>query len=403
LINIKLNRNFTYIDLFAGIGGFHCAMDQVSAGKAICLYASEIDKNACKIYENNFGIKPLGDIRTVDPSQYESPDIVCAGFPCQTFSKAGKQNGFKDPRGTLFKEIIRIIEFYKPEKRPKILLLENVRNLVSHDHGDTWKTIRHEIEKIGYNIAPQPIILAPKDVEVPQLRDRAIILAVRRDLFDSSLLDLIIQRSKHNTTSIFSILSEDLIGSKSLTDKQLYALNVWDEFIQMMPNKTIGFPIWSDEFGKEYDISIYPDWKKGFINKNRKLYKENKKNLDKWMKKWRIKEELIPTYRKFEWQANNSIKSVFEGIIQFRTSGIRVKRPTESPALVEMVHLPVIGAKRRTISIKEAARLQSFPDGYKFDESHQMAFKQLGNAVNVKVIVTCLEKFLKFINCKWED
>ena len=160
-----INKNFTYIDLFAGIGGFHCAMDVVSDGKAKCIYASEIDAAARKVYEDNFGIKPLGDIRQIDPSKYPSPDVVCGGFPCQTFSKAGKQNGFKDPRGTLFREIIRIIEYYKPEDRPKILLLENVRNLIGHDGGETWKTIKHEIELVGYNIVDEPLVITHPSAE----------------------------------------------------------------------------------------------------------------------------------------------------------------------------------------------------------------------------------------------
>lgn len=400
---MKLKKNFTYIDLFAGIGGFHCAMDIVSDGKAKCLYASEIDEAAQKTYEDNFGIKPLGDIRKIDPSLCESPDVVCAGFPCQTFSKAGKQDGFKDPRGTLFREIIRIIEHYDFKKRPKLLLLENVRNLISHDHGYTWNTIKHEIKKVGYNIIDTPIVASPKDVGVPQLRDRAIILAVRKDLFDKQI-KLNFVKAERNSTRLDNIIdNKHSEGARYLTEHQLYCLDCWDDFIKGINRRIIGFPIWSDEFGKDYSISHFPVWKQDIIKRSRKLYCENKSFIDKWMKKWKVRERLTPTNRKFEWQVGGKINSVYDGIIQFRPSGIRVKQNTESPALVAMVHLPIIGKEKRTISVREAAKLQSFPDSYQFNEKPQCAFKQLGNAVNVKVISTIFSMFLEYIGCKLED
>jgi DNA (cytosine-5)-methyltransferase 1 len=400
---MKMRKDFTFIDLFAGIGGFHCAMSNLSDGKAKCLFASEIDQFAQKVYEDNFGIKPLGDIRQIDASSYDAPDVVCGGFPCQTFSKAGKQDGFKDPRGTLFREIIRIIETYPEKKRPKFLVLENVRNLISHDSGYTWKTIKHEIENIGYNICKEPIVAAPKDVGVPQLRDRAIILAVRRDLYPSEL-DFKFEKKPKNSTSIYSIVSKkDVGGSKKLTDEQLYHLDCWNDFIKHIDRKIIGFPIWSDEFGKKSSISMFPKWKQDIINRNRKLYENNKKFIDEWLVKWDVRNKFTPTNRKFEWQVSGQIKDIYDGIIQYRTSGIRVKLPTESPALVAMVHLPILGKEKRTISIKEAARLQSFPNNFKFNELPQHALKQLGNAVNVKVIETVFKEFLDYIGCKLED
>ena len=400
---MKLKKEFTFIDLFAGIGGFHCAMSNVSEGKAKCLFASEIDPFAKKVYFDNFGINPLGDIREIDASQYDIPDVVCGGFPCQTFSKAGKQDGFKDPRGTLFREIIRILETYPLKKRPKFLVLENVRNLISHDSGYTWKTIKHEIENTGYNVCKEPIVVAPKDVGVPQSRDRTIILAVRRDLFDCEL-DFKFERKPKNTTSIYSVVDKrNTKGAKNLTEEQIQNLDCWNDFIKHINRKVIGFPIWSDEFGKNYSLSIYPKWKQDIVNRNRKLYKENKNFIDKWLLDWDVRNKFTPTNRKFEWQVGGSIKDIYDGIIQYRTSGIRVKLPTESPALVAMVHLPILGKEKRTISVKEAARLQSFPDSFKFNELPQHAFKQLGNAVNVKVIEKVFEAFLKYIGCDLED
>ena len=401
-----LKKDFTYIDLFAGIGGFRLAMTNYSK-KSKCLFASEINNEAAKTYELNYGHKPLGDIRKIDLKElgYSSPDVVCGGFPCQTFSKGGQQAGFKDSRGTLFREIIRLVETYEMSKRPKILILENVQNLINHDDGNTWKTIHYEISQAGYNVIKEPIVVAPKDVGVPQLRNRAIILAVRNDIY-SGEIDLDFKRRKANSTPISTIiqqnLSEEELSSCRLSEEQIRILDCWDDFISIIPleDRVIGFPIWSDEFGKNYDLSKYPEWKQSIVNKNRSLYLKYKASIDKWFKKWKVKETLTPTNRKFEWQAGKDMNSVYDGIIQFRTSGIRVKRPTESPALVAMDHRPIYGPQKRYITSVEALRLQSFPDDYKFDENEKQVFKQLGNAVNVKVIESMFRMFVKFIDEK---
>lgn len=400
-----LNSNFTFIDLFAGIGGFRIAMENYSKGKAKCLFASEIDVSAAQTYELNFKQKPLGDIRTINPmeSDLDCPDVVCGGFPCQTFSKGGNQAGFKDSRGTLFREIIRIIQSFKKSK-PKILLLENVQNLISHDGGDTWKVIYKEITDAGYNVISKPLVISPKDVGVPQLRNRAIILAVRKDIYSGDI-DIAIPKAKQNSLRFSSIIEENADAKYKISKDQINILKCWNEFIHIIPKKdrVIGFPIWSDEFGRDYSIKHYPLWKQLFINKNRELYKKYKTKIDSWMKKWDIRNQFTPTNRKFEWQAGKDMDSVFEGIIQFRTSGVRVKRPTESPALVAMDHRPIIGSELRYITPIEALRLQSFPDNYLFQENEKQIYKQLGNAVNVKVIQTAFETFIRYLEEKAED
>ena len=128
------------------------------------------------------------------------------------------------------------------------------------------------------------------------------------------------------------------------------------------------------------------------------LYEYNKKAIDKWLKKWNNLSEFSHTEQKMEWQIGTNYKSIWDGIIQFRPSGIRVKQPTESPTLVAMVHVPIIGKYKRYITIKEAAKLQSFPDNYDFtDETEFNAYKQLGNAVNVDVIYNVFKLFIEFI------
>ena len=403
-----IKRNFKFVDLFAGIGGFHNAMKKYSPS-CKCVMASEIDEKASQIYEENFGIHPEGDVRKIDPAQIGQIDVICGGFPCQTFSKAGKQAGLGDPRGTLFQEIIRIATYYEDiSKRPKIFLLENVHNLVSHDDGKTWRTIKDAIITAGYNVIDNPIILGPKDLGIPQIRDRAIIVAVRKDIFDGRI-ELNIPRKKRNTTTIDSILEDDDtikdLSSYTISKKQERLLECWNDFYHGINEKVLGRPVWSDEFRQSYDLTacdengqyIIPKWKQEFIQWNRDLYNNNRKFIDSWYKKWDIQSWTFPTERKFEWQCGEFCENIWQTIVQFRTSGIRVKRPTEAPTLVTLDHTPVIAARKRFLTVREVARLQSFPDTYRFNETKSEAYKQLGNAVNVDVIECAFRLFIEFL------
>ena len=133
--NHKIMEKFKFIDLFCGIGGFHQAMADLGGE---CVYASDIDADCRKTYERNYGIKPDGDITKVEAKDIPAHNVLCGGFPCQAFSKAGNRLGFADPtKGTLFFDIMRIAKYHKPE----YMLLENVRNLASHDGGKTWRGI----------------------------------------------------------------------------------------------------------------------------------------------------------------------------------------------------------------------------------------------------------------------
>ena len=155
--------------MFAGIGGFRHGLEKAGFK---CVWANEIDKYACKIYRKNFGDKELfeGDIRTVDAISIPDHDLLCAGFPCQSFSIAGKRGGFEDIRGILFFEIARIVSV----KRPKLLLLENVKGLLSHDSGRTFGTILTTLSDLGYFLEWQ--VLNSKDFGVPQNRERVFIV-----------------------------------------------------------------------------------------------------------------------------------------------------------------------------------------------------------------------------------
>jgi len=168
---------FTFIDLFAGVGGFRQALDSLGGE---CVFSSEIDKFAAQAYETLYGEKPAGDITQIDAKDIPNHDLLVGGFPCQAFSVAGKRKGFEDTRGTLFFEIAIIAK----EKRPKALLLENVKGLVNHDKGRTLDVMIETLNEIGYIVDFE--ILNSKYFGVPQNRERIFIIAVREGLIEQS-------------------------------------------------------------------------------------------------------------------------------------------------------------------------------------------------------------------------
>ena len=383
-------KKFKFIDLFAGIGGFHQAMVQLGGQ---CVYASEIDKFCIDRYKENYNIDADHDITKINPEDVPDHDVLCAGFPCQAFSKAGKQKGFEETRGTLFFYIEEILQV----KKPKYIVLENVRNLVSHDNGNTWKVIRQHIIDCGYRITEKPIIVSPHQLGIPQLRERVVILGVYDPNNTDKYLNIDLGTMKDKKdNSIESILEPNNNEDKYKISKQEErVLSAWDEFYKMIDLKVIGFPIIVDFFDGQIDPD-YPNWKKQFVEKNHALYVLNKNAIDRWIKKWKVYETFTPTQRKMEWQAGSSIESIWEGLIQFRPSGVRVKSPNCFPALVAMVQVPIVGKYKRRLTIREAARLQSFPDSFIFDSNDHQAYKQFGNAVNVNVIKTAAEALFNY-------
>lgn len=174
-ITNKFLTGYTYVDLFCGIGGFHIALSSFGAN---CVFASDIDKYAQISYQKNFGIQPSGDITKIDTKDIPKHDILCAGFPCQPFSISGNQQGFEDElgRGQLFFNIIDIIQ----EHRPRMVLLENVKNLEKHDNGNTLLRIKTELKKEGYTVFSK--VLCAADYNIPQARQRIYIVAFHHKL-----------------------------------------------------------------------------------------------------------------------------------------------------------------------------------------------------------------------------
>lgn len=163
----------TFIDLFAGTGGIRLALDRCGAE---CVFTSEINKYAKLVYENNFSGQVSGDITKIKEEDIPAHDVLCAGFPCQSFSTVGNGKGFSDPRGTLFFEILRIAEYHKP----KVLFLENVKGLLSNNNGDTFETIKNSLSDLGYKVHWK--VLNAIMFGVPRKRERVYIVAIRNDI-----------------------------------------------------------------------------------------------------------------------------------------------------------------------------------------------------------------------------
>ena len=405
---------FKFVDLFAGIGGFHAALGAMGGE---CVYASEIDKDAARIYQRNWGLKPDGDITlAANEEVMEVPphDVLVGGFPCQPFSKSGKQMGMEETRGTLFWNIARIIEVHKPS----IVLLENVRNIAGPRHIHEWEVIIQTLRQLGYRVSKEPMVVSPHLIRRefggrPQVRERVFIAATRipagkkdrnTDTENPDLSAVMMNWDPQSWKLDKDLPLEKLttIASKkdvALVDTEIKWLEAWNEFTEIMRvelkgEKLPGFPIWADDWVLTSKLTIphgTPDWKENFLHKNAEFYTKHKKVLDAWLKKWNHLEDFPPSRRKLEWQAQNA-KNLWETVLHFRPSGIRAKRPTYLPALVAITQTSIIAKQKRRITIREAARLQGLPDWFDFiDQANSLTYKQLGNGVNVGAVYNVIK------------
>ncbi len=233
-INEKHNelKKYKFIDLFAGIGGFHYALKSFGAE---CVFASEIDEKASETYQINHKIKPFGDITKIDEEDIPKHDILCGGFPCQAFSISGKQKGFEDTRGTLFFDIARIVNYH----RPKILFLENVKNFAKHDNGKTLKTVLETLRKMNYTVYYK--VLNTSNFGLPQNRERIYIIGFNNSNYQNINFNF---PSKNIVSSLSKILETEPTDGKVITrnDIEIYktytpSKNIFDNID--LPNKPI--------------------------------------------------------------------------------------------------------------------------------------------------------------------
>lgn len=402
-------KPYTFIDLFAGLGGFHLALQQLGCK---CVFASELKEDLRKLYQLNFPELDeeylKGDITLVDVNDIPSHDILCGGFPCQPFSQAGKRLGFQDEgRGDLFFKICEIIQHH----RPRYIFLENVSNLKGHDNGDTWRVIKRELEKLGYYV-PEPEILSPHQFGIPQHRRRIYIVGIRKDLAEKSGSKEFVfpKGEKDKQCDISRIVDKDDTDIQPLALKTHQQLKVWQMFLDELKlrNRIIPkFPIWAMEFDADYDyediapfkqtkkqlkghkgklgweingpskedclrqLPIYaqtntadkfPEWKIRYIRQNREFWTENSDWLCTWIE---YIKDWDNSHQKLEWNCRgNNDGDLKHKIIQFRASGIRVKLPTFSPALnlvgTQVPILPWIELPKECIPVYSDEELEQY-------------------------------------------
>ncbi|MFJ9313445.1 DNA cytosine methyltransferase [Pimelobacter simplex] len=425
---------FRFIDLFAGVGGFHAAL---SAYGGQCVYAVEIDKAAAGVYKQNWGHDPLGDI-TKDANDevmnVGSHEILAAGFPCQPFSKSGAQKGMDETRGTLYWNILRIIQ----ERRPKIVLLENVRNLAGPRHLHEWQIIIETLRDEGYRVSETPAIFSPHLLPPdrggrPQVRERVFITAtlIPDSLADSPELAL----DPGPVASISDRVDgwepkaewhlEDLLDDShnipgcDLTEAERRWIDAWDEFVQIMwelreGRRLPGFPLWADSWRDVKDAwkrdkekvpdvpkipsidPTLPDWKRSHLIKNYEFFAAHHRIIRDWAERWGVYTSAFPpSRRKLEWQAQDTPR-LWDAVMHLRPSGIRAKAPNYLPALVAITQTSIVGPRERRLSPRETARMQGLPDTFVFGDQRPAAtYKQMGNGVNVGVVWHVLREHVR--------
>ena len=462
-------QDLQIVDLFAGLGGFHHALDKLGREMGFqveCVFASELQEDLRHLYEKNYGVRYQdinANITQLNSDQMirervPHHDILCGGFPCQPFSKAGKQQGFDDEegRGALFNYIADIIRVH----RPKLIFLENVSNLETHDEGKTWKTIKERLsndeEHGGLNYDIKSIIISPHEYGYPQYRKRIYIVGIDRNEGNLDDFKFPIKPIKA-TCNIHEIVEkENPTHPQPLKEIQRHYIDVWQQFLDLCGQhhaKLPAAPIWAMEFGADYEFEdkapafqrpanlrgrhgklgvliegntkakcisqlpnyaqtnknqTFPDWKKKFIRENRRFYIENRDWIDEWKKQivgWEN------SFMKFEWNCDESEHmTIDDKILQFRPSGLRVKRPTYSPALTFMssqvpvfpgaTYIDAEGNKQhgRFMTMVEAARIQGMGDLSFEGLNKARIYEALGNAVDVEIVKIIAKDLIKYAN-----
>ncbi len=320
-------NNYKFIDLFAGIGGFHLALTSFGAE---CVFASEWDKHAAETYYRNFSIIPNGDITQIKETDIPKHDILCGGFPCQAFSISGKQKGFEDTRGTLFFDIARIVNFHKP----KVLFLENVKNLAKHDNGNTLATIIQTLEDLEYNVFHR--VLNTSNFGLPQNRERIYIIAFHRSI-NSKSFDF--PKPLANAVSLIDFLEKSPINAKIIVRND----------IEIYKNYSVSSSLFADVALTNKPIQI------GIVNKGG------------------------------------------QGERIYHPLGHAITLSAYGGGVGAKTGLYFVNECVRKLSPRECARIQGFPDEFIINDIDSQAYKQFGNSVSVNVIQHILKEIVKVL------
>lgn len=403
---------FDFVDLFSGVGGFHGAMAQLG-GRVV--QAAEIDEKPAAIYEFNWGLMPVPDVRLLAAAPHEVPEhaVLTGGFPCQPFSKSGRQRGMAEERGTLFNDILAILE----AKTPPVVMLENVRNIAGPQQKDAWNAVVGGLRKAGYKVSDRPCVfsphlLSPGDGGAAQIRERVYIMGVHvgadRALVETNVAPVLEKRPQNGwDPENWSVKKHVLLPELKGEARQKYVvegdeeiwINTWNELLARLgPEcKMPGFPMWEQfwTYGRTSTDGM-PPWKKSFIKRNRDFYLQHRGAIDGWRKNNPAIALFPSSRRKLEWQAQSGERDLWKHLIQFRPSGIRIKRATYTPALVAMNQTPIYGPMHRRLTPLETARLQGFdPETFSFNgQADSLSYKQMGNAVNIGTAAYVFEKFV---------
>lgn len=414
-----------FIDLFAGVGGFHKGF---SENGFECVFACEIDPELQNLYEVNYGVRPHGDIRTIDEKLIPKHDIMCAGFPCQPFSLAGKKKGAECPEsGRLIDDVIRIAKYHQP----KFIVLENVPNVITIANGQFWSYLKDSFESIGYTLKYK--VISPVDVGIPQNRKRVFIVAAK-SLSDLNSFEW--PASIELQPSALASILDSSLPHKKLESRKVELLKHWQTLLnnidlRAMPSSSIVAP----EFGANYpldfseltldQIKLYrgsygydlsscsswdevlsllpsyvrkhkkvPGWMMQSVGFSRNLYITNQSFFNEWY------ESLPKEYNSWqilEWRGLKNVLDIYEHLVQFRASGIRVLKRKIAPSLISMTptQIPIVPSESRYMSEYEAAKLQNLQDLCKFPDGTTRSFKAFGNAVNAKVVSFISKNILK--------
>ena len=422
---------FRFVDLFAGVGGFHAALGGFG-GK--CVYAVEIDPRSAEVYRQNWGIDPLGDI-TCDANDevmvVGAHDVLAAGFPCQPFSKSGAQRGMEETRGTLYWNILKVIQAH----HPKVIVLENVRNLVGPRHRHEWEVILETLRAENYYVSDRPTIISPHQLPEdlggrPQVRERVFITAtwippqLRGDPqleFEPEPLFRAGQQLEGWDPSHWDIADflddSTVVESCHLTDDEVRWISAWDDFVQLLRKRMSGrhlpgHPIWADSWDNfrsrgrlinwssnarsiprltasdvPYIDPLLPDWKQSHLRKNYDFFLRHHSEIIPWARQAGLFTDAFPaSRRKLEWQAKDQ-RSLWDTVMQLRPSGIRAKVPNYLPALVAITQTSIYGPRRRRLSPRETATLQGLPETFSFrGQTASTVYRQMGNGVNVSAV-----------------